>query len=67
MLCLQVRSIIGSFGTLKAFSLLRDAAGKPTGTALAEFADPGVLNGAIAGEPAAASGHGMDKLCNWFR
>lgn len=46
----QVRSIISSFGVLKAFSLLRDASGHPTGTALAEFTDPGVINPAIAGE-----------------
>lgn len=46
---LQVRTVISSFGALKAFSLLRDASGTPTGTALAEFADPGVINPAIAG------------------
>jgi hypothetical protein len=45
----QVRAIIGSFGQLKAFSLLRDASGQSTGSALAEFADPGVLNAAVAG------------------
>eukprot|EP00879_Flechtneria_rotunda_P013232 GHRR01013817.1.p1 GENE.GHRR01013817.1~~GHRR01013817.1.p1 ORF type:complete len:453 (+),score=205.82 GHRR01013817.1:1432-2790(+) len=45
----QVRGIISTFGTLKAFSLLRNPAGQPTGTALAEFADPGVLTTAIAG------------------
>jgi hypothetical protein len=46
---LQVRAVISTFGQLKAFSLLRDAAGQSTGSALAEFQDPGVLNGAIAG------------------
>jgi hypothetical protein len=44
-----VRSILGTFGVLKAFTMLRDAAGKPSGTALAEFADPGVINAAVAG------------------
>jgi hypothetical protein len=46
---LQVRSILGTFGVLKAFTMLRDAAGKPSGTVLAEFADPGVINAAVAG------------------
>lgn len=46
---LQVRAIISTFGQLKAFTLVRDAGGQSTGTALAEFADPGVLNAAIAG------------------
>lgn len=55
VIVLQVRSIISSFGTLKAFSLLRDASGTPTGTALAEFVDPGVINPAIAGEACADS------------
>lgn len=45
----QVRAVISTFGQLKAFSLLRDTAGQSTGAALAEFQDPGVLNGAIAG------------------
>jgi hypothetical protein len=53
LLVLQVRSILGTFGVLKAFSMLRDAAGKPTGTVLAEFADPGVINAAVAGACAA--------------
>jgi hypothetical protein len=45
----QVCNIIGSFGTLRAFSLLRDAGGNPTGTALAEFSDPAMVAGATAG------------------
>jgi len=44
-----VRAIISTFGQLKAFTLVRDAGGQSTGTALAEFADPSVLNAAIAG------------------
>jgi hypothetical protein len=54
--CLQVRSILGTFGVLKAFTMLRDAAGKPSGTVLAEFADPGVINAAVAGTCTFASG-----------
>lgn len=46
---MQVRALIGSFGPLKAFTLLKDASGQSTGSALAEFSDPGVLNAAIAG------------------
>lgn len=49
LLLLQVRAVIGSFGQLKAFSLLLDAEGQSTGAALAEFQDPSVLNAAIAG------------------
>jgi hypothetical protein len=62
----QVRSIISSFGTLKAFSLLRDGAGAPSGTALAEFTDPGVLTTAIAGEScnAGAAGASLALTCH---
>jgi hypothetical protein len=52
----QVRAIIGSFGTLKAFTLVRDASGASTGHALAEFADPCVLGAAMAGLSAMAVG-----------
>jgi hypothetical protein len=67
--CLQVRSILSTFGALKAFTMLRDAAGKPTGTVLAEFADPGVINAAVAGACAwAANSTAADCSCLgcWF-